>query len=177
MRTVTRVSIRKALCRRVLSPALVAPPSPAALHHLLDHQKGSQRKLSLQGWVRREVGPGASQEPSPLSLVFSKVEAISLPLYCITVSGGDLLRHWGAREGAANSWRDCRPKELVPRPGAETEPARPEAAQLRARPQPQPQPCQHDRPDHASQDPVPPSSCTTASEGLPDSCGRSLPYL
>lgn len=83
MRTVTRVSIRKALCRRVLSPALVGPPNPAALHHLLDHQKGSQRKLSLQGWVRREVGLGASQEPSPLSLVFSKVEAISLPPYCI----------------------------------------------------------------------------------------------
>ena len=66
MRTVTRVSIRKAPCRRARSPALGAPPSPAALCHLLDHRKGSQRMLSPHSWARREVGPGASQEPSPL---------------------------------------------------------------------------------------------------------------
>lgn len=58
MRTVTRVSIRKAPCRRELNPALGAPPSPAVLYHLLDHRKGSRRKLSLHSWVRREVGLG-----------------------------------------------------------------------------------------------------------------------
>lgn len=55
MRTVTRVSIRKAPCKRALSPALGAPPSLAALCHLPDHQKGSQRMLSPQGWARREI--------------------------------------------------------------------------------------------------------------------------
>lgn len=49
MRTVTRVSIRKAPCKRALSPALAAPRSPAALHHRPDHRKGSRRKLSLHG--------------------------------------------------------------------------------------------------------------------------------
>lgn len=80
MRTVTRVSIRKAPCKRAPIPALGAPPSPAALCHLLDHQKGSRRMLSPHSWARREVGPGASQEPSLLNLVLSKVEATSLPL-------------------------------------------------------------------------------------------------
>ncbi|OWK11008.1 hypothetical protein Celaphus_00007116 [Cervus elaphus hippelaphus] len=54
MRTVTRVSIQKAPCRRARSPALGAPPSPAALCHLLDHRKGSQRMLSPHSWARRE---------------------------------------------------------------------------------------------------------------------------
>lgn len=40
-----------------------------------------------------------------------------------------------------------------PRPGAEPEPAGPEAAQPRARPQPQPR--QHGRPDRAGRDPEP----------------------
>lgn len=80
MRTVTRVSIQKAPCRRARSPALGAPPSPAALCHLLDHRKGSQRMLSPHSWARREVGPDASQEPALLSLLPSKVEATSLPL-------------------------------------------------------------------------------------------------
>lgn len=80
MRTVTRVSIRKAPCKRALSPALGAPLSPAALCHLLDNQKGSQRMLSPHGWAKKEVGPGASLQPSPLNLVLCKVEATSLPL-------------------------------------------------------------------------------------------------
>lgn len=80
MRTVTRVSIRKAPCKRALSPALGAPLSPAALCHLLDHQKGSQRMLSPHVWAKKEVGPGASLEPSPLTLVLCKVEATSLHL-------------------------------------------------------------------------------------------------
>uniref|UniRef100_A0A8D1U4C7 BAF chromatin remodeling complex subunit BCL7C n=1 Tax=Sus scrofa TaxID=9823 RepID=A0A8D1U4C7_PIG len=75
MRTVTRASIQKAPCKRARSPALGAPPSPAALCHLLDHRKGSLRMLSPHSWARREVGPGASQEPSPLCLVLSKVAA------------------------------------------------------------------------------------------------------
>lgn len=77
MRTVTRVSIRKAPCKRAPSPALGAPPSPAALCHLLDHQKGSPRMLSPHGWAKREVGPGHSLQPSPLSLVPCQVEATS----------------------------------------------------------------------------------------------------
>lgn len=80
MRTVTRVSIRKAPCKRAPNPALGAPPSPAALCHLLDHQKGSQRMLSPQGWAKREVGPGDSRQPSPLSLVLCKVEPSGLPV-------------------------------------------------------------------------------------------------
>uniref|UniRef100_A0A8D0N0K4 BAF chromatin remodeling complex subunit BCL7C n=1 Tax=Sus scrofa TaxID=9823 RepID=A0A8D0N0K4_PIG len=65
----------EAPCKRARSPALGAPPSPAALCHLLDHRKGSLRMLSPHSWARREVGPGASQEPSPLCLVLSKVAA------------------------------------------------------------------------------------------------------
>lgn len=66
MRTVTRVSIRKAPCKRALSPALAAPRSPAALHHLPDHRKGSRRKLSLHGWARREI-PGVSLQVAPMN--------------------------------------------------------------------------------------------------------------
>lgn len=55
MRTVTRVSIRKAPCKRALSLALGAPLSPAALCHLLDHQKGSQRMLSPHVWAKKEI--------------------------------------------------------------------------------------------------------------------------
>ena len=58
MRTVTRVtqpSIQKAPCRRARGPALGAPPSPAVLCHLLDHQKGFQRMLSPHRWTRREI--------------------------------------------------------------------------------------------------------------------------
>ncbi|KAF6271290.1 BAF chromatin remodeling complex subunit BCL7C [Rhinolophus ferrumequinum] len=55
MRTVTRVSIRKAPCKRAPSPVLAALPNPAALRHLLDQRKGSQRKLSPHGWARREI--------------------------------------------------------------------------------------------------------------------------
>ena len=61
-------------------PSPGAPSSPAALCHLLDHRKGSQRMLSPHSWARREVGPGASQEPSLLSPLPSKVGATSLPL-------------------------------------------------------------------------------------------------
>uniref|UniRef100_A0A2K6KWQ9 BAF chromatin remodeling complex subunit BCL7C n=2 Tax=Rhinopithecus TaxID=542827 RepID=A0A2K6KWQ9_RHIBE len=60
-------------CKRAQSPVLGAPPSPAAPCHLLDPQKGSLRRLSPHGWAKREVGPGTSQEPSPLSPVFSRV--------------------------------------------------------------------------------------------------------
>lgn len=55
MRTVTRASIQKAPCKRARSPALGAPPSPAALCHLLDHRKGSLRMLSPHSWARREI--------------------------------------------------------------------------------------------------------------------------
>uniref|UniRef100_A0A8B9WXX3 BAF chromatin remodeling complex subunit BCL7C n=1 Tax=Bos mutus grunniens TaxID=30521 RepID=A0A8B9WXX3_BOSMU len=42
-------------CRRARGPALGAPPSPAVLCHLLDHQKGFQRMLSPHRWTRREI--------------------------------------------------------------------------------------------------------------------------
>ncbi|XP_047290856.1 B-cell CLL/lymphoma 7 protein family member C isoform X6 [Homo sapiens] len=58
MRTATRVSIRKVPCKRAQSPVLGAPPSPAALCHLPDPQKGSLRRLSPHGWAKREI-PGA----------------------------------------------------------------------------------------------------------------------
>lgn len=58
MRTATRVSILKVPSKRAPSPALVAPLSPAALFHLLDLQKGSQRKLNPHDWAKREI-PGA----------------------------------------------------------------------------------------------------------------------
>ncbi|XP_047290855.1 B-cell CLL/lymphoma 7 protein family member C isoform X5 [Homo sapiens] len=74
MRTATRVSIRKVPCKRAQSPVLGAPPSPAALCHLPDPQKGSLRRLSPHGWAKREVGPdpggitaGSTDEPPMLT--------------------------------------------------------------------------------------------------------------
>uniref|UniRef100_A0A8C0MQN4 BAF chromatin remodeling complex subunit BCL7C n=3 Tax=Canis lupus TaxID=9612 RepID=A0A8C0MQN4_CANLF len=46
---------RRAPCKRAPNPALGVPPSPAALCHLLDHQKGSQRMLSPHSWAKREI--------------------------------------------------------------------------------------------------------------------------
>ena len=66
VKTVIRVSIRKAPCKRAPSPALGVPPSPAALCHLLDHQKGSQRMLSPHGWAKREI-LRASLQAAPMN--------------------------------------------------------------------------------------------------------------
>jgi hypothetical protein len=57
MRTAIRVFIQKVPCKRAQSPALGAPHSPATLHHLLDLQKGSLRRLNPHSWIKRET-PG-----------------------------------------------------------------------------------------------------------------------
>jgi hypothetical protein len=84
MRTAIRVFIQKVPCKRAQSPALGAPHSPVALHHLLDLQKGSLRRLSPHSWAKSEVGPCASQGLSPLNPALSRVEPARYPYTCPT---------------------------------------------------------------------------------------------